>query len=122
MKCGGNIFMPLQVDDITELQNYLSGVLQRANHHGQNVRYVVLSLVGAIIQFMNPAHGIKVYAREGETGNVLWFYVGDSKYAFSYDHHTDSVVLKRGNTHGEVLANFTNDTTIPRIVQVFEGL
>jgi hypothetical protein len=52
----------------------------------------------------------------------LWFYVGDSKYAFSYDHHTDSVVLKRGNTHGEILEHFTNDTTIPRIVQVFEGL
>jgi hypothetical protein len=114
--------MPVQVDDITELQNYLAGVLQRANHHGQNVRYVVLPLLGAIIQFMNPAHRIKVYAREGETGNVLWFYVGDSKYAFSYDHHTDSVVLKRGNTHGEILEHFTNATTIPRIVQVFEGL
>ena len=114
--------MPLQVDDITELQNYLGGVLQRANHHGRNVRDVVLPLVGAIIQFMNSAHGIKVYAREGETGNVLWFYVGNLKYAFSYDHDTDSIVLRRNSTQGNVIANFTNATTIPDIVRVFKGL
>jgi hypothetical protein len=114
--------MPLQVDDITELQNYLAGVLQRANHHGQNVRHVVLALVGAIVRFKNPNHSIKVYAREGATGNVLWVYIGDSQYAFSYEHQSDSIVLKRGTTQGDVIANFTNATTIPQIEQVFQGL
>jgi hypothetical protein len=114
--------MPVHVDDITELQNYLVGVLQRANHHGQNVRHVVLALLGAIVRFKNPNHSIKVYAREGATGNVLWFDIGDSQYAFSYDHITDSIVLKRGTTQGQVVAHFTNATTIPQIEQIFEGL
>ena len=114
--------MPVHVDDITELQNYLVGVLQRANHHGQNVRHVVLALLGAIVRFKNPNHSIKVYARDGAPGNVLWFDIGDSQYAFSYDHITDSIVLKRGTTQGQVVAHFTNATTIPQIEQIFEGL
>lgn len=114
--------MPLQVDDITELQNYLAGVVQRANHHGQNVRHVVLALVGAIVRYKNPNHSIKVYAREGATGNVLWVHIGNAQYAFSYDHQSDSIVLKRGTTQGQVIANFTNATTIPQIEQIFDGL
>src|SRR5580658_9191686 len=114
--------MPVQVDDITELQNYLAGVVQRANHHGQNVRHVVLALVGAIVRYKDPNHSIRVYAREGATGNVLWVHIHDSQYAFSYDHESDSVVLKRGTTQGQVIANFTNATTIPQIEQIFEGL
>ncbi len=114
--------MPLQVDDVTTLQNYLIGVVRRADHHGENVREVVLPLVGAIVLFKNPDHHIKVLTREGSTGNVLWVHIGESQYAFSYDHPSQSIVLKRGTTHGEVLAHFTNATTITEIHNVFEGL
>jgi hypothetical protein len=31
-------------------------------------------------------------------------------------------VLKRGTTQGQVVAHFTNATTIPQIEQIFEGL
>ena len=114
--------MPLEVDDVTTLQNYLVGVVRRADHHGENVRHVVLALVGAIVLFKNPDRNIKVFAREGSTGNVLWVYVAESKYAFSYDHPSRSIVLKQGSTQGEVLAHFTNATTIPEILDVFEHL
>ena len=60
--------------------------------------------------------------REGETTNVLWVHIGGSRYAFSYDHNSASIVLKRGTTHGAVLASFSNATTTPEILAAFEAL
>jgi hypothetical protein len=114
--------MPVQVDDITTLQNYLTGVIERAGHHGENVRHVVLPLVGAIVLHKDRDHSITVMAREGTTGNVLWVRIGNSRYAFSYDHKSQSIVLKDGTTHGQVLAHFTNATSIPEILEIFDGL
>jgi len=114
--------MSLQVDDVTTLQNYLAGVIRRADHHGENVKNVVLPLVRTIVLFKDPAHNIKVFTREGSTANVMRVYIGETQYAFSYDPPSQSIVLKRGNTHGEILASFTNATTIPEILQVFASL
>jgi hypothetical protein len=54
------------------------------------------------------------------TKNVLRVHIGDSRYAFSYDHQAKSTVLRRGNTQGQVLANFTNAKTVPQILEIFE--
>ena|ERR1035438_8017037 len=114
--------MPLQVDDVSTLQQYLADVVNRADHHADNVRYVVLPLIGAIVLFKSPDHEIKVLTQDGETKNVLWVHIRDSKYAFSYDHHSESIVMKRGSTQGPVLAHFTNATTVPEILNVFGAL
>ena len=114
--------MPLQVDDISTLQQYLTGVVRRADHHADNVRYVVLPLIGSIVLFKNPDHEIKVLTSDGETKNVLWVHIGDSRYAFSYDHRSKSIVMRRGSTQGPVLAHFDNTTTVPEILQAFETL
>jgi hypothetical protein len=114
--------MPIQVDDITTLQNYLTGVCERADEHGENVQYVVIALAGAIVLYKDCDYSIRAMSREGTTANVLWVRIGNSQYAFSYDHESQSVVLKNGTTHGEVLAHFTNATTIPEILEIFDGL
>lgn len=46
--------MPITVDDVETLERYLEGVLRRADHHATNVRFVVLTLAGAIVLFKNP--------------------------------------------------------------------
>jgi hypothetical protein len=114
--------MPIQIDDVTTLQQYLAGVVRRADHHADNVRFVVLPLIGAIVLFKDTEHEIKVLAHEGDTKNVLWVHIGGSRYAFSYDHGAGSVVMKRGSTQGEVLAHFTNSTTVPEILNIFGTL
>jgi hypothetical protein len=114
--------MPLQVDDVATLQGYLAGVVRRADHHADNVRDVVLPLVGAIVLFKDAERSIEVMTREGSTTNVLWAYIGGSRFAFSYDHDSRSIVLKRGTTQGNVLARFTNSTSIPEILATFETL
>jgi hypothetical protein len=114
--------MPVQLDDITQLQQYLAGVVSRADHHADNVRYVVLPLIGAIVLTKDPDQEIKVLAKEGETKNVLWVSIRGSRYAFSYDHKAGTIVMRRGSTQGEVLANFSNATATPDILAVFDSL
>lgn len=114
--------MPVQVDDVATLQEYLAGVVQKAGHHAANVRLVVLPLIGAIVLFKNPDTKIEVMTREGEMTNVLWVRISGSRYAFSYEHDSKSIVMKRGTTQGDVLARFTNATTTQGILSVFEAL
>jgi hypothetical protein len=114
--------MQIQLDDVSTLQQYLSGVVRRADHHADNVRYVVLPLIGAIVLFKDADHEVRVLAQDGETKNVLWAHIGGSRYVFSYDHHSGNVVMKRGSTQGQVLAQFNNATTVPEILGVFERL
>jgi len=114
--------MPVHVDDIARLQEYLQGVFQRAGHHGQNVREVVVPLVGAIVLFKDPDSEIRVMTREGSMANVLWVHIDGTRYAFAYEHDSKSVVLKDGGTQGTVLARFTNRSTVTEILQTFEGL
>jgi len=114
--------MPINVDDITTLQGYLAGVVNRADHHADNVSEVVFPLIGAIVFFKNPSHSIEVMTREGSTTNVLWVHIGQARYAFSYDHESTSIAMKRGTTQGAVLARFTNETTVPEILAIFRQL
>ena len=114
--------MPIHVEDVSTLQTYLSGVVQKAGHHAENVRYVAVALVGAIVLFKDADREIKVFTREGEMANVMWVHIHGSQYVFSYEHKSQSIVLKRGNTQGEVVVHFTNATTIPDILHTFEGL
>jgi hypothetical protein len=114
--------MALQLDDVSTLQQYLAGVVRRADHHGDNVKFVVFPLIGAIVLFKNPDSEIKVLTHVGTTGNVLWVHIGASKYAFSYQHSSESIVMKRGGIQGPILAQFTNAMSVPEIVNVFESL
>ena len=114
--------MPLQVSDVATLHEYLVGVVNRADHHADNVRYVVLPLVGAIVLFKDPDSPIQVRTREGSTANVLWVEIGGTRYAISYDHESQSIALKHRSVQGEVLARFTNATTVPEILAAFERL
>ena len=94
------------------------GVVNRADHHADNIRYVVLPLIGVVVLFKDPDTSIRVLTREGSAANVLWVQIGGSWYAFSYDRNSRSVVLTRGSIQGDVLAHFSNATTIPEILEV----
>ena|SRR5579885_2641334 len=114
--------MPLEVAEVTDLQNYLLGVVNRADHHADNVRYVVLPLVGAMLLFKDVDRPIQVRTHAGSPANVLWVHIGGAQYVFSYDHEARSIVVKRGTVRGEVLERFTNSTTVPEILRAFETL
>jgi hypothetical protein len=114
--------MPVQISDVAALHDYLAGVVYRADHHADDVRYVVLPLIGAVVLFKDPDSPIQVRTRRGSTANVLWVHIGGTRYAISYEHQSKSIVLKRRTLQGQVVAHFTNTTSVPEILDVFRGL
>jgi len=114
--------MPLSVKDVSEMQKYINGVMERSNHHAGNVNEVVLAMAGAIVWKKDTDKPIQVMIHEGETKNVLWIYINRTRYAFSYNHKSGQIELRKGSTQGKVLYSFDNASTVSQIKQIFETL
>ena len=52
--------MPTHIDDISLLQEYIRGVVERAEHHARNVNRIIYPLVGVIIRFKNQDRALEV--------------------------------------------------------------
>jgi hypothetical protein len=113
--------MPVAVNDVETLRQYISGVMGRVDHHAGNVGAAVLALAGAIIWRKDP-EPIEVHQRDGELKNVLWVKVNHQRYAFSYNHSTQEVEMRQNSVHGNAIHTFSNATTITDIETVFRNL
>lgn len=78
--------MALQIESIGQLQQYLNGVLDRANHHAENVREIALALLGAIIWRAEGQLRVREY--RGRPANIIWFEVAGNTYAMGFNHRT----------------------------------
>ena len=113
--------MAKTLTEIDEIQKYLEGVLNRAGHHAQNVQEVILTLVGALI-WKKGDTPIKAMYSEDDYKNVMWAYINNKKYAFSYNHADKTIDMRQGSTQGITIKTFTNDTTPSEIMQFFRDL
>lgn len=113
--------MPAQIQDVDLLQNYIKGVMERADHHAGAIKEIVLVLAGAIVWKKDPAP-IEVYAKDGEMKNVLWVRINRDRYAFSYNHAASTIEMRRGTTHGQVVASFSNTTPVATVFSLFAEL
>ena len=113
----------LVVPDIDVLRDYLTGVMERADHHARGVDQIALALAGAIIWRKN-GDPLQVATRDGETKNVLWVTFEElaRRFAFSYDHETGQIVMKENSTHGQVAYAFDNDMALAELKGIFEAL
>ncbi|MBV1776122.1 hypothetical protein KSF73_10410 [Burkholderiaceae bacterium DAT-1] len=114
--------MALTVTEIEELRAYLNGVMNRADHHAGAVNEIALALAGAILWRKNDEEPIKVMAQHGETKNVLWFRVGTQRYAFSYNHDSGCIEMRKDSTQGPTLHTFTNATPLAEVRRIFAAL
>lgn len=116
--------MAESVVNVDVLQQYIQGVVGRADHHAQNVDVdqIVLALAGAIVWKKDPDVDLKVLTQDGKMGNVLWVTIGGQRYAFSYNHQVMAVEVRRGSLKGETIAVFTNTNTVASIKEFFEQL
>ncbi|NCC61577.1 MAG: hypothetical protein EOM12_11690 [Verrucomicrobiae bacterium] len=87
--------MPVRVNDVEALKEYFSGVVARSEHHAPNVNEVIYTLLGLIILSMDENSNIQVRGSEGVTGNMLWFTVNGTRYAFRYEHSDDTVEIRK---------------------------
>lgn len=113
--------MPQQVTDIDVLRDYLRGVVDRADHHAQNVNEIALAIAGGVI-WRKDDDPLEVMVREGEMKNVIWFKVNGQRYALSYNHETQEIELRQGTTQGIVLGSFSNSISNDQVRQIFAGL
>ncbi len=112
--------MPQAVTNVDILQQYIRGVMERAEHHANNVDEICLAIAGAVVWRKDGE--IEVMAREGDMKNVLWFRANGPRYALSYNHDQHSIEVRERNTQGDVLASFTNATPVRAVKQFFAGL
>ena len=112
--------MPLPIPDVDLLQRYLTKVLERAEHHARGVDQIALALVGAVI--WRKTGTLEVMPTKDGTGNVLWFYVGESRYALSYNHREGAIDLRKKSTQGDRLAALDNSTSLKELRELFEHL
>lgn len=113
--------MPATVNEVNDLKKYLTGVMDRADRHADNVNEVVLTLLGALLWKKDP-NPIIVMTRENQTTNVLWAHINNHKYAFSYNNNTKSIEMRSNSTHGDVLKSFNNQDNAASIKAFFKTL
>lgn len=112
--------MALTIDSIGILQEYINGVIGRAEHHANNVTGVALTLLGAVM--WRSTSEIEVREYNGRPANILWFWVGDRKYALVYNHSTLQIELRESKHNGTTIAVFDNSSTYQQILQEFTRL
>jgi hypothetical protein len=114
--------MPETIQTMDQFQNYLNRVMERAEHHGQNVSSVLLALAGAVILFKDASTNVEVRSYLGQTANVLWVTIRGRRYAFRYNHNPPSVEIRLGSAKGTVQHTFTNQTPLGEVLDVMREL
>lgn len=111
--------MALTINEIDLLKKYFSGVIERADHHADNVNEIAFALIGGVIW---RATDIKVKEYGGATANILWMIVNDKRYCFSFNHSSEDIEVKENSINGNVIATFSNNTSIGEVKKFFESL
>lgn len=111
--------MSIPIKKIEELKNYFNGVMNRANHHADNVNEIVLALIGGVIW---QADNFEVKQYGDAPANILWMYVNDKRYCFKFNHMTEMIDCCIGGHNGNVIASFYNQTSIAEVKEFFEKI
>lgn len=112
--------MALTITTLNLLNEYINGVMNRADHHGQNVNEIVLTLAGAVI--WRATQDVEVRTYSDQTANILWLTVDGHRYAIAYNHETLNIEIRDRKQNGTVLATFDNSTSTADVKRIFEGL
>lgn len=108
------------VTEIDELQCYLQGVIDRANHHAQEVNTVVAVLVGAVIWVKEGPIEIRTY--RGRMVNCIRFQTHGRSYVMGYSHEEGEVQVRANRQGGRVLQRFDNNSTAADVLTFFSTL
>lgn len=109
--------MAIKIESVNLLKSYFEGVVNRANHHAQNISEIIYTLLGIIILKMDVNSTIEVKKiGQDATGNVLWVLINGKRYAFRYEHSDNTIEIKEGSLRGAIVLKVDNTTTIPNIL------
>ena len=112
--------MPLAVTDVDVLQEYIRGVMERAEHHAGNITEICLAIAGAVI--WRKDGDIQVYEREGQMANALWIHINGQRYAILYNHDAGTIEVHQDSMRGNTLTSFDNSDTTADVRRFFDSL
>lgn len=110
--------MATTISTLSILQEYLNGVLERADHHANNVNEIALAIAGGII--WKTTNDVKVMSREGDMKNVLWLQIKTKILCFVYNHNTGNIDVRDGGIQGTTLKSFNNSNSIIDVKNFFK--
>lgn len=102
------------------LRTYFKGVLGRTEHHAGNVDEVVYYLLGAVMQFGSDEIEVRTY--KDNVANEIWFKINQQKYCMVYNHEKKHIALKKNTHDREATATFDNNSTLQKVLDVFQHL
>jgi len=112
--------MALTITQLNEFTDYFNKVMDKGLHHAPNIIDAILTIAGAVVL---KATDIKVLERDGDTKNVMWFYIGNNRYALSYVHDDGGrIELRENSIQGAPRFSFNNDSTTRSIREAFNTL
>ena len=112
--------MAIAIDQIGILKEYFNGVMNRADHHADDVNEIVWALIGGVMWRAEGNFEVKQYA--GAPANILWMCVGDNRYCFKFNHETGKIECLEGGHNGDLIATFDNQTPISEVNHFFANI
>lgn len=112
--------MALTITTLTLLNEYINGVMNRADHHADNVNEIVLTLAGAVI--WRATQDVEVRTYNDETANILWMTIDNRRYTLAYNHNTGNIEVRERTQNGNVVASFNNSTSANDVKTIFARL
>lgn len=112
--------MATTISTINILQEYLNGVLERADHHANNVNEIALAIAGGII--WKTSRDVKVMTRNGEMKNVLWLQTKDKNICFVFNHVTGNIDIRDNGIQGSIIISFNNSNTVKDVKDFFKTI
>ncbi len=112
--------MAITINGIDALKEYFGGVMNRADHHADNVNEIVLALIGGVIWRAEGNFEVKQY--NGAPANILWMYVNEERYCFKFNHETCKIECLWGGHNGELIKEFDNSTPLQEVKNFFAEL
>ncbi len=113
--------MSITAKEVTTVQAYAEGVMNRAEHHAGQVKAIALALLGGIIWRADPA-SIEIKQYDGGLANVLWFTIRGRRFAVAYNHKTENIEVRDRTLAGIALYEFNNATPVQDVETVFRNL
>ena len=106
---------------LSEFHNYFSGVMDRANCHALNVNRVLPLLAGVVLNHVDMKNGLQARTYRGDYANIAWVIHNGNRYAFTYDHESEQIILRERTLRGKELTRFDNSDDFDEVTQKVES-
>jgi len=114
--------MAMTLKTIQDLHQYFIGVVNRAEHHAQEVEEIIYPLLGMIVAYKDNKTDIEVWSTNDNPGNILWAFFNGTRYAFRYEHEPISIEIRKESYKGDLVHIITNNTTLHQLRDIFKTL